>query len=201
MIAQIIIAQITRRRRGAASGLAAVAGRVSTVSVGTVSLGLVLMGAVSAGSLLAAAVVAQSAPSRVHWQAALVEPVALGPGVAASIAVSAQIDAGWHVYALTQAPGGPTALQIAVDENPVVEPGGAPVGPNPETRHDPSFDLDTQYYLRGAEFQVPVVFRRTPDAGRQWIPISVRFQSCSDRECLPPTTVHLRVAIDVNGNS
>jgi hypothetical protein len=31
----------------------------------------------------------------------------------------------------------------------------------------------------------------------QVIPVSVRFQTCSDRECQPPRTVHLAVPIDV----
>jgi DsbC/DsbD-like thiol-disulfide interchange protein len=148
-------------------------------------------------AVLAGGVVAQPLNPTVHWEASLLESRALGPGSTAALAVSAQIESGWHVYALTQAPGGPTALQVTVDQNPVLESAGKPSGPAPETRHDPSFDLDTAYYAHEFALQIPVVVKQAPGLGRQWIPISVRFQSCSDRECRPPTTVHLRVPIDL----
>ena len=44
---------------------------------------------------------------------------------------------------------------------------------------------------------LPVRVERDLAAGKQLIPVSVRFKACSDRECLLPRTVHLSVPIDV----
>jgi hypothetical protein len=35
--------------------------------------------------------------------------------------------------------------------------------------------------------------------GSQQIPVSVRFQTCNDRICQPPKTVHLSAAVSVAG--
>jgi hypothetical protein len=44
---------------------------------------------------------------------------------------------------------------------------------------------------------VPVQVSQQAAAGRQLIPVSIRFQTCSDRECQPPKTIHLSVPIEV----
>ena len=51
---------------------------------------------------------------------------------------------------------------------------------------------------RGKHFAVkgPLNVARTPQGQRQ-VPVSVRFQACSDRECLLPRTVHLSVPLEV----
>jgi hypothetical protein len=111
--------------------------------------------------------------------------------------LSGEVQDGWHVYALTQRPGGPTALRVAIDENPVAELVGTPSGTAPESKHDPSFDLDTQFYAHSFAVRVPVSVKPGAEVGRQLIPVSVRFQTCSARECQPPKTIHLSVPVDV----
>lgn len=111
----------------------------------------------------------------------------------ASVALSAAINDGWHVYALSQPLGGPTPLKISM-------PAGSPFvleAPVPETqvtRHfDPNFNMETVYYLRNVSFKITLKKAATVHA--EAVPIDVRFQACSGKLCLPPYTTHLSVNI------
>src|ERR1700722_8166123 len=88
----------------------------------------------------------QSANSTVRWAASMLSPTSITHGSDATVELSADVQEGWHVYALKQRPGGPTALRVTLDDNNVARLAGAPSGTVPEKRHDPSFDLDTQFY-------------------------------------------------------
>jgi Disulphide bond corrector protein DsbC len=154
------------------------------------------------GTCLCSAGVAQSPGSNptaiqtVHWAAALTAADGLKPGSETTLELSGAIEDGWHVYALTEPAGGPTALRVTLDENEVAQVTGTPSGTAPRKRHDPSFGLETQFYTHTFTVRVPVRVKQHPD-GRQTLPVSVRFQTCSDRECQPPTTVHLVVPVEV----
>lgn len=107
----------------------------------------------------------------------------------ASVTLSAAISDGWHVYALSQAPGGPTPLRIAV---PAGSPFAlkAPVQESKVTRHmDPNFNMETVYYLKDVSFSL--VLQKDASAHSDSIQLDVRFQACNDRLCLPPYTAHL----------
>ena len=139
---------------------------------------------------------AQVPNQSVQWAASVIVGNAVKDGSNATLEVSAHVQAGWHVYALTQPPGGPTALRVTIDENDVARIAGVPSGTAPEKKHDPSFDLETQFYTHAFALHLPLHLASQATAGRQAIPVSVRFQTCSDRECQPPTTVHLSVPLN-----
>ena len=107
----------------------------------------------------------------------------------AVVVLSASVADGWHVYALSQPPGGPTPMKISV-------PAGAPfaiekpVQETKVTRHDdPNFKMETLYYLNAMSFHVGM--KKVGAVSAETIPIDVRFQACNDRLCLPPYTAHL----------
>lgn len=133
----------------------------------------------------------------VQWSATVISTPAVKGGGEATVELSAAVLDGWHVYALTQPPGGPTALRVAVEDNPIARASGAPSGTAPEKKYDPSFDLETQFYAHSFTLYLPVRLKEHPAAGWQQIPLSVRFQTCNGRECQPPTTVHLSASIEV----
>ena len=116
-------------------------------------------------------------------------------GSEATLQVSGAIEDGWHVYALTQPPGGPTALRVTVDDNELAQAAGTPSGTSSQKRRDPSFGLETRFYTHSFTIRLPLQLKQPAAAGKQLIPVSVRFQTCSDRECQPPTTVHLSVPL------
>jgi hypothetical protein len=148
------------------------------------------------GAILGQVAFAQAPTDTVQWDAGVTSQPSVRSGVDTELQLTARVLEGWHVYAFTQPPGGPTALRVTVDENTVAQAVGAPTGTAPQKRHDPSFDLETQFYTHSFVLHLPVHVNRVA-AGRRWIPVSVRFQACSDRECLPPRTVHLSVPVEV----
>ena len=92
---------------------------------------------------------------------------------------------------------GPTPLRITVDTNTIVTAAGPSSGTAPEKVQDTHFGFETQLYTHPFIVHLPVRVGQELPAGKQLIPVSVRFQACSDRECLLPRTIHLSVPIDV----
>ncbi len=141
---------------------------------------------------------AGGADDAVHWRASVTASATITHGSSATLEVSGEVQEGWHVYGLEQQPRGPTPLRISLEANPIVAAIGPTSATLPETVHDLHFGFDTQLYTHPFTIHVPVQVSADPVTGRQLIPVSVRFQACSDRECLLPRTVHLFVLIDVS---
>jgi thiol:disulfide interchange protein len=124
----------------------------------------------------------------VHWTA--VGPAtSVKPGEQATIKVSAAIEPGWHLYALTQPEGGPRRLEIKAGKSspfPVVAAGVS--GPLPKVEHDPNFNVDAHYYEEKTTIDVPVVVTAAAQAGKKSVPLEITYQVCSGQLCLRPTT-------------
>ena len=140
---------------------------------------------------------AQAPPDNVHWNAAVAAGSPARPGGELTIALNGSIDEGWHVYGLKQLPDGPTALRVKLDDNTVAAVAGEITESKPETIHDARFGVDTHFHTHSVSVQLPI--RVLPGTtGPQQIPVSVRFQLCSEGECQPPRTVHLAVPVEVH---
>jgi thiol:disulfide interchange protein DsbD len=134
---------------------------------------------------------AQSASQIVQWSAALDPAGALHAGSKAAVKLHAEIKAGWHVYALSQGPGGPTPMAIKLAENPALAATGDATGDTPEKLYDKNFEMDTVLYEHSASFQLPLKVKETSPPGSQTVTLDVHFQTCNERTCLPPATAHL----------
>lgn len=119
-------------------------------------------------------------------------------GTRAVIELSAEVQEGWHVYGLTQFPGGPTPLHASVDANETALGTGLATGTPPVKKHDTAFDLDTEVYERSFAVHLPIQINEHTAEGKQSVPVSVRFQACNDHVCLPPRTVHISVPVEVS---
>ena len=142
---------------------------------------------------------ADAPPEPVRWTAAIVSGDAVHQGGLATLEVSAVIDDGWHVYALEQLPHGPTPLRVTLDANAVATVAGAATASPAQQEYSASFGLQTHYYSRTFAVRLPVRLNEVPAGVSRVLPVSVRFQACSDRECLLPRTLHLAVPIDAAG--
>src|SRR5215469_6510150 len=125
-----------------------------------------------------------AAAETVSWSASA-GPAPVKPDGAVTVTLNAKVAEGWHVYALTQLPNGPTPLRITVDANPLATQAGEPAG-SPATKvHDPAFDLDTPLYSKAFSATVPLKIAAHANAGNGTIPVTVRFQTCNGKICQP----------------
>jgi thiol:disulfide interchange protein DsbD len=137
-----------------------------------------------------------SAQDPVHWSASgPASPVAHGQKFTAR--VSARIDPGWHIYSITQAPGGPVATEINLARKQAFNLAGPIIGPLPRSAYDSNFQLQTEFYEQTASFKVPLTAAANAPAGPTAVAIDVRFQVCNERQCLPATTVHLKAPVRI----
>ncbi|AFL90466.1 disulfide bond corrector protein DsbC [Terriglobus roseus DSM 18391] len=150
------------------------------------------LAAILALSAFGAAANAQRPYEVVKWNATVTKSTA----TSASVALTATIQEGWHVYALSQPPGGPTPLRITI---PATAPFTlqTPVAESKVIRHeDPTFKMETVYYLNTINLTVDL--KKQGSTPTETVPVDVRYQACNDRLCLPPYTAHLTAAIKQN---
>src|SRR6185369_10701289 len=135
----------------------------------------------------------------VTWSAR-VEPAKVKADGKAKVRVSAQIQAGWHLYSLTQ--GEPLiATKVTVTDDANFKSAGAASQPKPKVAYDPNFQLDTQTFEGEVAFTAPIKVKPTAHIGKQLLTVSVRFQTCNDRLCLPPKTETLTAEVIIENAS
>lgn len=140
---------------------------------------------------------AQSASQIVQWTLDAGNKTTLAQGEKMSLHLSAKIKDGWHVYALSQAPGGPTPLTVQLAEGSILEPNGAAVSSLPKVVYDKNFEMETRLHEHSIEITLPVKVKQSAASGSQVAVIDVRFQTCNEQNCLPPATVHPSVNLVV----
>jgi thiol:disulfide interchange protein DsbD len=118
------------------------------------------------------------------------------PGDLIALHLSATIEPGWHLYSLTTPRGGPIpttatlragALQKTVFYQPA-----------PDRQFDQNFNLDTETFAKQAALLVSGVVPLDAHAGGLDVTADVRYQACSDRQCLPPKTKTVSIGISVD---
>ena len=138
------------------------------------------------GTLTGAPSVRAATPTPAHWKirSAPLKPVA--PGATFLVTLAADIQPGWHLYALEEPEGGPLPTVIGLAENDpltlldVNEP-------DPHKVSDPVTHAVAGMFTDNAAFTLKL---RAPhskpasDASH----ILVRYQTCNDQVCLPPHT-------------
>jgi thiol:disulfide interchange protein len=103
--------------------------------------------------------------------------------------LKADINPGWHLYALDQPKGGPIATTIKLEANSSFEIAGSIASPEPEVRPDPNFIIDgkplqTRSFEKSVEFTVTL--KVLSDANADSLAFVIRFQLCNDTTCIPP---------------
>lgn len=110
----------------------------------------------------------------------------------------ADIESGWHLYALEQPKGGPIATTIKVSGGSPFEITGKITSPKPIQKIEELFvgedgkPLETKFFENTATFAVPL--KATANAAASSLALDVRFQLCNDTLCLPPKTVKVTFA-------
>ncbi len=124
-------------------------------------------------------------------------PATAGPGAKLAVTLSATMDPGWHIYAITQRPGGPTPLRLLLTEGQPFALAGGIKSPAPEVKFDPGFGIEVQTLDSRAEFILPISVAAAASAGKHALKVEARYQACNSSLCLPvqTDTIELSVAV------
>lgn len=120
-------------------------------------------------------------------------------GRTTDVIVNVVLQAGWHIYAITQPAPGPTGGPIATRITlPLGQPytlAGTPIpAVAPEVKYDEAFRMNVQEHSGSVSFHVPA--RRTaPQARGDSVHVDVRYQVCNATLCFPPQTAKLAAPV------
>ncbi len=127
----------------------------------------------------------------------VVQPPRVGVNSRFDATVKARIEAGWHLYSLTQPPGGPIKTTISVTESSSFVQAGEVRQPEPQVQFDPNFGINAEFFDGNIDFLVPVQVKPGVSEGEEDLQVQVRFMVCSDTLCLPPQTHTLSAPVIV----
>ena len=146
-------------------------------------------------AFFALALVAQE-PS--HWSlTADSSAKVLKSGDTVEFKLKTDLDEGWHLYALDQPAGGPIPTTIKIADGSPFTLDGEISSPKPIVRPDQNFvvdgkPIDTKFFEKTVEFEIRS--KATADTTADAFALSVRFQLCNDKFCLPPKTLKITTA-------
>ena len=106
----------------------------------------------------------------------------------AELTITAEIPAGWHIYSLTQGPGGPNPTRIKLDSSPEYRLSGAFVpDPPPKVHMDADFPgVPLEEQSGRVTWRAPIELAAGVDPSKLEIKGRVNAQRCK-QSCLPPT--------------
>ena len=150
------------------------------------------------GVVAGAAAARQGRPLPVAWTLGMLSDVRGGDsGVAGVAALRARLEPGWHLYSLTQPPGGPRPTSIAVVSDPPFRLAAAVGRPAPDTIPGVTGAGVSELYSDSVTFRLPIGTRTRLPAGKRQLLVAVTYQVCSARLCLAPRTDSLAASATV----
>ncbi len=113
------------------------------------------------------------------------EVAAAGSSVTLRLTAKLQ-DEDWHLYSPTTPAGGPTSRpRIKLADNPAIS-GFKLYQPKPDRKFDANFNLDTETFQKEVVFLLTADVKKDASSGSLELIAPVRYQSCTDKQCLPP---------------
>ncbi|MEO7104609.1 MAG: protein-disulfide reductase DsbD N-terminal domain-containing protein [Gemmatimonadaceae bacterium] len=135
-----------------------------------------------------------------------ISPVAarLSTGDTTSVRVDVQLQAGWHIYAVTQPVAGPTGGPMPTritlpSDQPFVLAGDPQPTSKPEVKFDDAFRMNVQEHDKNVGFVIPVRLAESSTPADS-VHVNVRYQVCNAKLCYPPQTVKLATSAHSIGN-
>jgi DsbC/DsbD-like thiol-disulfide interchange protein len=140
----------------------------------------------------------QDAGDPISWTLAAPSAAPVAPGRTVTLALTATIEDGWHLYALKLDPGGPIPTSITVPDGQPFTLAGDIVEPLPKSVFEPNFNQVLDYHVEKVTFSVPVKSASTASPGKQTVKVKANYQTCNDRLCLPPREVIVTVDVQIS---
>ncbi len=134
----------------------------------------------------------------VRWTA-IASPTRVAAQGTFQVRVQAEIASGYHLYAISQAPGGPTPTSITL-------PAGQPftlrsprisAWPAPEIEFSHDFGIEIEYHVGKVIFDFAALATADAAPGAHIVVVEIRYQLCDEQTCLVPETKQLRVPVEV----
>jgi thiol:disulfide interchange protein DsbD len=125
-------------------------------------------------------------PHPAHWT--LAGPAQAAPGSTFVATLDLKLDEPWHMYSLTTPKGGPIVTTIVLADSPAVASFSV-FTPPASRKFDPNFNIDTETYDKEARFYLRIALKPGAPAGPLDLTAQMRYQLCTDKECLPPKKV------------
>lgn len=119
----------------------------------------------------------------VKWSLTADQP-GVPPGSQFLLRLTARVDPGWRLYSLTTPRGGANPTTIQMVEDPSIESWRV-YQPTPFVKFDPNFNLDTETYEKETVFLI-LGKLRADAAGELKPKARIRYQACTEKECLNP---------------
>ncbi|MGA2795956.1 MAG: cytochrome c biogenesis protein CcdA [Thermoguttaceae bacterium] len=110
----------------------------------------------------------------------------------AMLFITAEIKQGWHIYSITQEPGGPIRTKIQLAQSPQYRLAGEfQAQPPPKKEKDPDAfgELSIETHYGSVTWCAPLEFAQGVDPAGLRIGGKVSYQACDASSCLPPTDV------------
>ncbi len=145
--------------------------------------------------LLIGTAIGQTPDDLVRWSARGPDTAKASESI--TVELNAEIEEGWHIYSISQTPGGPTTSVISFPGNQAFRQDGAMKPPEPHTSFDPNFNMETETYEGKISFKIPVSINADAPLGSQKIAVNVLYQTCNESTCLPPHTSHLFIPVKI----
>ena len=93
--------------------------------------------------------------------------------------------------------GGPIATTVSLAENPAVQSYKI-YQPKPNRKLDPNFGIETETFGKEVVFVFEIALASTAPKGPVELTANSRYQSCTDRQCLPPRKVQSTATLTVD---
>lgn len=109
--------------------------------------------------------------------------------------LTANLNSGWHIYSQHTPEGGPVPTSLTFTKNPLVTVEGKAKEVGKLEQHvEPLFgNIDVKQFSNKVDF-VQLVKLKAPV--RTSVNVAVEFMVCNDKQCLPPKTEKLSVALN-----
>jgi thiol:disulfide interchange protein len=146
-----------------------------------------------AGLMLLAASVCLGAIDPVSWTLGS-DVLKVAPGATVPLRLTAKIDDGWHIYAVTTPP--PRNVKITIGDAAVHV-----FQPKPQQKYDEVLLANVEYYEKEAVFWIPFELKKDAAAGPLEITAQVRYAVCDAQKCLPPKTKTVAFTLTVDASA
>jgi len=136
-------------------------------------------------------------PPNVELEAKL-EPVSVRAGEQVRAVISANFDEGWHIYSVIPSEDklAPPPTRVNWEPHSFVAQGPL-YETNPITQHDPALGMVLSYHENRVNFYQNFKVPENISLGSGSLKAAFRYQTCSDRLCLPPKTVQITLPFEV----